>query len=357
MWLCATLCVAGCESLVGGECLPGFAVQGTACVPIADGSASTGSDASSAQGGSSGSSDGGAGAGSSGTASGGAGAAGSASGGSGTMSGGPAGTGGQGGGCVPPLVSCPPDCVDLQTDYLNCGACGNYCPTEVCVDGECTGSPVGHLIVVGMDFTAVNTPMSDILGNAVFLPPDDPVRILDYREHAEPNAASQVELLVGLEAIARGRTFGVQIEPNGAALGGTLSSGVFDVLLVHHQANAPAAAMSGLGLSASAAINDFASGGGTIVVLASNQGTSSMSSFLSNSGILAATGFGTITGSQVKNAVPNDVIGIGVSSPFLAKSNTVTITTSESPGPEVTYVCTENTPGGGPVVIHKTLSQ
>src|SRR5262249_21487023 len=46
--------------------------------------------------------------------------------------------------CGPGLTPCPPDgCVDLQSDYEHCGACGIVCGTiigggEVCCNGRCS---------------------------------------------------------------------------------------------------------------------------------------------------------------------------------------------------------------------------
>ena len=41
-------------------------------------------------------------------------------------------------GCSPAQTACNGACVDLDTDVLNCGACGNACGTnESCCDGEC----------------------------------------------------------------------------------------------------------------------------------------------------------------------------------------------------------------------------
>ena len=37
------------------------------------------------------------------------------------------------------LSPCGANCVDLQTDPFNCGACSTFCPEgTVCEDGQCT---------------------------------------------------------------------------------------------------------------------------------------------------------------------------------------------------------------------------
>jgi hypothetical protein len=44
--------------------------------------------------------------------------------------------------CEPPEMLCGDECVDVMTDDLNCGACGNECTVILgeggCVDGECS---------------------------------------------------------------------------------------------------------------------------------------------------------------------------------------------------------------------------
>jgi len=44
--------------------------------------------------------------------------------------------------CAPPRVVCDGACVDLQTDALNCGACGTTCPVNNCSGGVCGGGGI-----------------------------------------------------------------------------------------------------------------------------------------------------------------------------------------------------------------------
>jgi hypothetical protein len=68
--------------------------------------------------------------------------------------------------CVDGFTSCPPtgfdagnplenqytpECVDLQTSTLNCGACGITCPSNlVCVNGLCGCAPSGTECEMGL---------------------------------------------------------------------------------------------------------------------------------------------------------------------------------------------------------------
>ncbi len=97
-----------------------------------------------------------------------------------------------------------------------------------------------------------------------------------------------------------------------------LADGANDVLLVHDQALAPEGVLAGLGQALAGPIEDFAAGGGTVVVLAT------------------------------------DTMGNGVPSPLLAKEATASILTKEGPSPGIAHVFTNET--ASPVVIHKVTS-
>jgi hypothetical protein len=42
-----------------------------------------------------------------------------------------------GGSCQPGFKICGEECVNLQRDFRNCGACENLCDTFICLKGEC----------------------------------------------------------------------------------------------------------------------------------------------------------------------------------------------------------------------------
>ncbi|MBI4703736.1 MAG: hypothetical protein HY744_21715, partial [Deltaproteobacteria bacterium] len=270
--------------------------------------------------------------------------------------GGDGGQGGSGGpACPAPLVDCGGECVDLQSDVQHCGICNHYCPTELCVLGACTGGPVGHVVVLGMDFEQVLPPARKLLGNAVFLPLQDPVRILDYREHAGAASMAAVDAAIAAEAKARGRGYATsQVAPAGE-LGAKLASGQFDLLLVHDQPGAPDGALGSLGATVADALSAFAKAGGVVVVLATGNGTGQMSDFLTGAGLLDTSGFVAITGQPLYNTGPADAVGLGVMSPFLAKPTTSVLVTLEAPGPLLTYVVSSQK--GKPVAIHRVVAQ
>ncbi|MSP23892.1 MAG: hypothetical protein EXR75_01765 [Myxococcales bacterium] len=203
-----------------------------------------------------------------------------------------------------------------------------------------------------MSFAQFNAPGQRLLGNALYLPPDDPVRILVYRKFANAGAAGNVDAILAAEGALRGRSFIVKTRDTAAALGSDLSGGTYDVLLIHDQPSAPNGQMQSLGSALQGAISSFAQAGGTVVVLAS--ATGEMSAFLTSSGILATTALTDATGAAILGVVPNDVVAVGVLSPFLAKPATATIGSSEPSGPLLTHVFVHKA-SMAPIVIHKIV--
>jgi hypothetical protein len=365
--LLASLLLAACAPLVGGECLDGFVASDGRCVPapsgVAGGAGATDGGAGSGAG-AVGGTGGGGHAGSGGDTGGshaGGGQAGEppvGGGGSGGQAGEPpvGGAGGAGGtdpGCEPPLSACGGECVDLQTDASHCGSCDNACPTDICTDGLCTGGAVGHVVVIGMDFHQVGASSRKLLGNAVFMPAHEPLRLLDYREHSSTQQIGHVDAAIASEATARARTVARTIAGAASAVPALLDDDSYDVLLVHHQ---PMAATGELGQTGSLwapAIEAFTSAGGVVVVLATGAGTDEMAQLLTNAGLLATSGFASVTGSPLYNQAPGDVIGLGVLSPFLAKPTTSILEAAELPSALLTYVVTSS--DGEPVVVHRLV--
>ena len=308
LWL-AIAATFGCDPLIGGECEEGFRADGTECLPVADDLAAANGGGQPGSGGDAGFTPGSSGAG-------GAGAFGSSSG-----SGGAAGSG---------------NCV--------------HCPTELCIDGACTGEPVGHSVIVGMSYLESSASTRRVLGNAVFRPLHSPLRIVDYRDHALPDALQVVAGAIASEAALRGRSYALSTLGIGG-LPEALADGSSDVLLVHDQALAPEGALAALGQALAVPIQGFVASGGTVVVLATDSGTGEMCDFLSTSGVLGCTGFAPIVEQPVLNLLPTDTVGNGVPSPLMAKEATAAILTKESPSAAIAHVFSNET--AMPVVIHK----
>lgn len=258
--------------------------------------------------------------------------------------------------CDPPLVACNGQCVDLNNDPMHCGACNNQCPSGICQSGQCVGAVVGHLVTACMNYeqSFQNAPQTLLLGNAVFLPLADPVRILAYHQHTPANVRNRVNQTIGWAAQAKNRTFSLTTAATPAAVLSQLSILSFDVLLVYDQPNAPAGALGPAGASWQTAVDQFSKAGGVVVALASDAGVNAMPALLSGAGILAVSAVSAHTGT-LYNKAPADAVGVNVLSPFASLTRTCTLTTSDPAGPTTVYVVGD-TPGqgqGAPVVVHR----
>ncbi|HEY6877111.1 MAG TPA: hypothetical protein VI299_03790, partial [Polyangiales bacterium] len=71
--------------------------------------------------------------------------------------------------CTPPVVLCNGQCVDFTSDDANCGSCGFACgPAAQCIDSDCVGQAIGHVVVIGHDMSGVLRPaIRQMVGNAV----------------------------------------------------------------------------------------------------------------------------------------------------------------------------------------------
>ena len=132
---------------------------------------------------------------------------------------------------------------------------------------------------------------------------------------------------------------------------GLLTGGQHDVLLIQHQAQAPAGELGATGTLLQVPLATFTAAGGVVVVLAANNGTLEMADLLTNAGMLQTTGFTEVTNEALTNSAPGDAIGINVPSPFLAKKTTASLSTPETESSSLTFVVTADS--GDPVVIHR----
>jgi hypothetical protein len=317
----ALLLLAGCDPLVGGECLPGWQPGDGACVRAGDAAPIEVGDGG--HGGSGGAAEGGR-----------------------PVVGGDGGGAGAGGplGCEEPLQDCGGECVDLASDFDNCGACGVHCPTELCVEGACAGDPVGHVVVIGMSYADSSPSSERVLGNAVFRSLHRHLRILAWKEHT--TIAGPVEAVIAREAAARSREYQMA-DADAGALGEALAAGAWDVVLLHDQPAIDAAGMAQLGAALAPHLTAFTEAGGTVVAVAGP--TSRACDFFAAAGLLGCAALAEVS-SAVHAAAPNDVVGNAVLAPFVASDATARLLGVPAPSPSLTWVFTAD--HGQPVVVH-----
>lgn len=258
--------------------------------------------------------------------------------------------------CDPPLVACGSQCVDTTSDPNHCGACFNKCPSGICQDSKCVGVTSGHIVVLCSSYQQnfQQSPQTTLIGNAVFLPPQNPVRILAYTEHSPTNIENAVNQAIGWAAQQKGRTFQITVADSAAMVTSELTKSKFEVFLVYDQTTAPAGALGPAGTSFAPAIASFVAIGGVVVVQSGGGGTGDMKSLLTSSGLLAVTAQSNIDGSLLYNQAPFDALGVNVVSPYVAQTSTCTLTTP--PGPNLVFVVTDAAPdagAGNPVVVHR----
>lgn len=261
--------------------------------------------------------------------------------------------------CTPPLVQCGNQCVDTNSDPKHCGSCNKVCPTGLCQGGKCVGAKAGHIVAACMSYQQnfQSSSQTVLLGNAVFLPFANPVRILAYDQYVQNNVRQRVDQTIDWAASARGRTYTITSVSTTAGVPQKLNVLDYDVFVVYDQPNAPAGALGSDGTAWATTLDSFARAGGVIVVLSGGDGVGEMPALLTNSNLLPVSAETDVTYNQLYNRAPTDAIGVNVLTPFVATRNSCTFTTSVTPDATTTFVITDqgpNGPVGDPVVVHRT---
>ncbi len=248
-----------------------------------------------------------------------------------------------------------------DTDPMNCGRCGHVCVSGLCGDGTCTGSTSGDIVVIGHDYAATSPRVSEatILSNAVLLPPSNPLQVLSFDEYSDATQLANVKGVLTQAAATLGRTVQITSVTEATDVPGELGGSAYDVLLVSDQADAPPGTLAPLGVSWATALAGFLAAGGDVVVLDGASGAhAQMAAFLDAAGLLDTSGETAIAdGTELRVMAYGDAVGNSVVSPYAAQADTVSLITSEAPGPSLTFVVDELTDAGPlPVVIHKTVT-
>jgi hypothetical protein len=258
--------------------------------------------------------------------------------------------------CAMPFTACAAVCVNVLGDPDNCGSCGHICPSGICTNGVCEGATLGDIVIIGHDYAAANVLVSEaqILSNAVFLPPTNPLRVLSYEQYADPTQVAHVKAtLAAYKPLGRSITY--TVEDQYTSISTELTTASFDVLLVYDQADAPASMLGMVGSTLAMPLASFVAVGGDVVVLDGASGINQMASFLTQSNLLQTQGETPVPDTdRLVVVAPGDGVGNFVISPYAPIADTVYFVTTESNGGKVTYVVDDLTAGLLPVVIHKT---
>lgn len=257
--------------------------------------------------------------------------------------------------CETPLTNCDGTCVDVDgDDPFHCGACNKFCPSFLCVAGECQGTTPGEIVVIGHDYSSAvaGTSQVRVLQNSVSIAARNPIRVLSYEQNAPAATVLRVKsLLAGLP-----RTLVFTASNTPADLQSATLAGSYDVVLVYDQADADGATATTVGAGAKTALHDFAAVGGVIVALDGAAGQGHMPEWLSAAELLAVSAHTPVAaGTALTVTRVGDLITNQVTSTYGAAARTVSFTTSELDVDPVRWVIRNGT-AGEPIVVRKTVT-
>jgi hypothetical protein len=243
---------------------------------------------------------------------------------------------------------CGRQCINLSTDPDNCGGCGIPCASGLCSNGRCEAAGTGRAIVIGHDYYKNRPAMNRILGNAVFLWPTNPVRLLAYVGDADPIAVNGANGAIQQVATATGRQPAVTIASSSDEVPSALAT--TDVLLVYGQAQADDGKLAQLGESWASALASFLQTGGTVIILdavyATNNGTVQI---LSQAGLFDITRDTSSTGHVCSVIAHGDALASGLLRTYLCEPNSTSFTIADT-ATTITPVVGD---GVATVVVHK----
>jgi hypothetical protein len=244
---------------------------------------------------------------------------------------------------------CGQTCVNTDTDPDNCGGCGYPCMSGLCSNGVCEAAGTGRVIVIGHDYLNNRPAMNRILGNAVFLWPVNPVRLLTYASGADPAAVAGADAAIAQVAAATGRIVARTVATSVDVPSMLPTS---DVFLVYAQVQTDDTTLAALGQLWASALDAFVAAGGTIVVLdavsAANSGTAQI---LVQASLFDLTRNASATSDVCSVVARGDALATGLPRTYLCERNSMTFTVTDV-STTITSVVED---AGSPVVLHKVF--
>jgi hypothetical protein len=230
-------------------------------------------------------------------------------------------------------------------------------PGAACIAGDCVGSAVGHIVLIGHDMSASRPPMRTLVGNAVFLVRSSPVRVLVYDAQTAPESRTGVGDAIRLSAQSLGRAY---VETRAAEAEVTLQLSSTDVFVIDVQHGADNAQLQALGQSWSLALGQFLEQGGVILLFdagGANDGTYQILGPL-GAGLLPIVSRQPRPNDQYRLVTPSDAIAAGVPNRYQSEGQSASFTIQPLAMPQPVVVVREPTPlSMEPVVIHLAIER
>jgi hypothetical protein len=248
--------------------------------------------------------------------------------------------------CTPPLVGCGNQCVDLSSDPDNCGMCGTVCSSGICITDECLGGMTGHVIVIGHDYVDSREGMNRLVGNSVFLATGASVDVLVYEGDATDGAIAGTDAAIDQVSAETGRSWVRTLAASASDVTSMLTSN--DVLVIYHQEGSTDGALDALGTMWQTELDLFVSVGGIVVLMEGGGTHAGTYQILETAGLFSASSRAVVASPILSVVDAGNAIALGVDNPYLGEDTTVEFTTSE------TTVVVESS--NGPVVIHKLIN-
>jgi len=197
-----------------------------------------------------------------------------------------------------------------------------------------------------------------LLGNAIFLPRRDPVRVLAYDENTPTAIKTSTDRAIRWAGERLNREVEITHSGDLDTIETDLVLSSYDVFLVYDQPQAASGELAAAGAQLATTLSAFTIGGGVAVMLSGATGVGEMGEFAAAAG-LADIGVETPYSSLAYVRSSADVIGIDVISPFQTLEASCTFATPEVPSTDTIFVVTDTAPGGDigtPIVLHKVVA-
>jgi hypothetical protein len=248
--------------------------------------------------------------------------------------------------CSPPLLLCDGVCLDPLTDPLNCGGCGVVCSSGICNGGRCRDARAGHLVLIGHDYETTRPDQDRVVGNAVFLGAASAPRVAICTLGARPSSVSNVR--EAIRRVAGLRAWREMVLPAPDQLASAFSVDATDIVVIHHQPDATAAAVEALAVRIAGPAVGFVRAGGVVVVLDGEGSSPGTWPLAEATGLLTVTGHVAVTGEAAEVVGGADAVAIGLPVAYRAERGSVTFLGTDGTGVVIRA-------GMLPLVLHRVV--